>query len=90
MRRDFSIYRIRVIISQNIFGGVFMIKKFFGVLVAVLLLNVSICAAAELIIFHTNDMHARVQEADDNGKSIGLAEMAAAVKTVKAQNPATL
>ena len=67
-----------------------MIKKFFGALIAVLLLNMSICAAAEVIIFHTNDMHARVQDTDDNGKSIGLAEMAAAVKTVKAKNSATL
>ena len=39
---------------------------------------------------HTNDMHARVQSSDDNGKSIGLAEMAAAVKSAKAKNPATL
>ena len=67
-----------------------MIKKFFGVLIAVLLLNMSICAAAEVIIFHTNDMHSRIQDTDENGKSIGLAEMAAAVKTVKAKNPATL
>ncbi len=67
-----------------------MVKKFFGVLIALLILNVSICAAAELIIFHTNDMHARVQTSDDSGKSIGLAEMAAAVKAVKAKNPATL
>ena len=67
-----------------------MIKKFFGVLVAVLILNVSICAAAEVVIFHTNDMHARVQDSDDSGKSIGLAEMAAAVKKIKSENPATL
>lgn len=67
-----------------------MVKKFFGVLVALLIFNASICAAAELIIFHTNDMHARVQNTDDNGQSIGLAEMAAAVKTIKAKNPATL
>ena len=31
-----------------------MVKKFFGALIAVFLLNVSICAAAELVIFHTN------------------------------------
>ncbi|MBR4905100.1 MAG: bifunctional metallophosphatase/5'-nucleotidase [Selenomonadaceae bacterium] len=67
-----------------------MIKKFLGALIAVLILNVSICAAAELVIFHTNDMHARVQTTDDGGKSIGLAEMAAAVKEVKSKNPATL
>lgn len=67
-----------------------MVKKFFGVLIALLILNVSICAAAEIVIFHTNDMHARVQSSDDSGKSIGLAEMAAAVKVSKAKNPATL
>ena len=67
-----------------------MIKKFFGVLIALMIFNVSICAAAELIIFHTNDMHSRIQDTDDSGKSAGLAEMTAAVKTVKAKNPATL
>lgn len=67
-----------------------MIKRFFAVLIAVFLFNASICAAAELIIFHTNDMHARIQDTDDGGQSIGLAQMAAAVKTVKAKNPATL
>ena len=67
-----------------------MVKKFFGVLIAVLILNMSICAAAELIIFHTNDMHSRIQLGEDNGHIIGLAEMTAAVKTVKAKNPATL
>ena len=67
-----------------------MIKKFFGVLIALLMFNVSICAAAQLVIFHTNDMHSRIQDTDDNKHSIGLAELAAAVKTAKAQNPATL
>ena len=67
-----------------------MIKRFLVALIAVMILNVSICAAAELIIFHTNDMHARVQTTDDSGQSIGLAAMAAAVKEVKSKNPATL
>ena len=67
-----------------------MIKKFFGVLLALMIFNVSICAAAELVIFHTNDMHSRVQDTDDNKHSIGLAEMAAAVKKSKEKNPATL
>lgn len=44
----------------------------------------------ELIIFHTNDMHARVCPDDDRGASIGLPEMGAAVKAVKAEHPATL
>ena len=67
-----------------------MVKKFLGVLVALMFFNSAICMAAELIIFHTNDMHARVQHGDDNGESIGLAGLAAAVKAVKAKNPATL
>lgn len=67
-----------------------MFKKFFGVLIALMIFNTAICAAAELVIFHTNDMHSRIQTADDSGNSIGLAELAAAVKAVKAQNPATL
>ena len=45
---------------------------------------------AELVIFHTNDMHARVSPEDDNGQSIGLAEMSAAVKAAKLKNPGTL
>lgn len=67
-----------------------MIKKFLGVFIVALFMNSAICAAAELIIFHTNDMHARIQSTDDGGKSIGLAEMSAAVKEVKSKNPATL
>ena len=65
-------------------------KRFLVALFAVMILNVSICAAAELVIFHTNDMHARIQTTDDGGASIGLAQMAAAVKEVKSKNPATL
>ena len=44
----------------------------------------------ELIIFHTNDMHCRIINTDDDGKSIGLAEISAAVKAVKKKNPDTL
>ena len=43
-----------------------------------------------LVIFHTNDMHARVMTEDDGGKSIGLAEIVAAVKVSKSKNPDTL
>ena len=46
--------------------------------------------AGELIIFHTNDQHARVSTEDDDGQSIGLAEMSAAVKATKAKNPLVL
>ena len=47
------------------------------------------CLAQELIIFHTNDMHCRIVKGDDDGRSIGLAEITGAVKTVKKKNPAT-
>ena len=46
--------------------------------------------AAEIVIFHTNDMHARVSPEDDNGQTIGLAEFSAAVKAEKIKNPNTL
>lgn len=45
---------------------------------------------AEVVIFHTNDIHARVKAGDDGGATIGLAQMAAAMKAVKAKNPNTL
>ncbi|MBR0061866.1 MAG: metallophosphatase, partial [Selenomonadaceae bacterium] len=67
-----------------------MIKRFLVALVAMMILNVSICAAAELVIFHTNDMHSRIKVTDDRGNSIGIAQIAAAVKEVKSKNPATL
>ncbi len=67
-----------------------MLKKFFVALIALMMFNATICAAAELIIFHTNDMHSRILDTDDGGHSIGLAEISAAVKKVKAKNPATL
>ena len=69
-----------------------MFKKFFNVLIvaAMMIYGSAICAAAQLVIYHTNDMHCRVQNGDDDGNSIGLAEMAAAVKATKATNPATL
>ena len=67
-----------------------MVKKFFGVLLALMIFNVTVCFAAELVIFHTNDMHSRIQSVDDNKNSIGLSELAAAVKKVKSKNPATL
>lgn len=39
--------------------------------------------AAEITFYHTNDLHARVEAGDDNGKSAGLAEIAAVVKEGK-------
>ena len=66
-----------------------MVKKFFCVLFSLMIFNFAVCAAAEVVIFHTNDMHSRIQDTDDGNQSIGLAEMAAAVKTVKKSNSAT-
>ena len=43
----------------------------------------------EIVIFHTNDMHSRVSNEDENGTSIGLAEISAAVNATKAKNPNT-
>ena len=65
-----------------------MFKRIFGMLIAFFILNSAVCFAAELIIFHTNDMHCRVQNIDDDGQSIGLAEISAAVKATKAKNAA--
>lgn len=45
---------------------------------------------AELIIFHTNDLHARVSSKDDRGQSIGLAEISAAIKATERDNADTL
>lgn len=63
-------------------------KKFLALLVALIFFTAQV-EAAELVIFHTNDMHSRVLDSDDSNKSIGLAEFAAAIKASKAKNPAT-
>lgn len=71
----------------------FLSAIFVGLLTIILILpNVSEAAdgTAELIIFHTNDMHCRIVNTDDDGKSMGLAEMAAAVKAAKKKNFDTL
>lgn len=47
-------------------------------------------SAAELVILHTNNMNARILNTDEGGKSIGFAEMVAAIKTLKSQNKNTL
>ena len=62
-------------------------------LVTLMMLSKAEAAAngtADLVIFHKNDMHARVSPEDDNGQSIGLAEMSAAVKAAKLENANTL
>ena len=47
-------------------------------------------SVVQLTILHTNDMHGRVLPEDDRGNSIGLPEIAAAVQTIRQQNPGTL
>lgn len=43
-----------------------------------------------ITILHTNDMHSRIKAGDDAGKSMGMAEIAAAVKAERAKNPNVL
>ena len=66
-------------------------KKFIGaiILASIILFTVSV-EAAELVILHTNDFHSRVLNTDDRGESMGLAEMVAAIKTLKAENKNSL
>ena len=65
-------------------------RKFLMAALLLIFFIPQIASAEKIIIFHTNDMHSRILNSDDGGKSIGLAEMAAAVKTVKKQNKITL
>ncbi len=67
----------------------------FAVVFTVFLLPANCLAAAgaddvEITILHTNDMHGRILPEDDGGRSIGLPEIAAAVKAVRQVNPNTL
>lgn len=67
------------------------LKNLFGaVLIASIFLFTATVEATELVILHTNDIHARVMDTDDRGESTGLAWMAAAIKNLKAQNPDSL
>lgn len=59
-------------------------------LIATLILFTATVSAAELVIIHTNDFHGRVLNTDNRGKSMGLAEMVAAIKTLKSQNKNSL
>ena len=56
-------------------------------LAATILCNLGMMAeAAEIVIFHTNDMHARASAEDDGKRSAGLAELSAIVKAGRAVN----
>ena len=59
-------------------------------LIATLILFTATVSAAELVILHTNDFHGRILNTDDRGQSMGLAEMVAAIKTLKSQNKNSL
>lgn len=39
-----------------------------------------------ITVMHTNDMHSRVQAGDDNGKSLGIARIAGAARTIRHDN----
>ncbi len=67
---------------SGMFGVLFLLAGFWGM--------PEDAAAEVLTIYHTNDMHARVVDTDDRGHSVGLAEMAAVVKSEKAVHPDTL
>lgn len=67
------------------------LKNFIGVIIltAIFLFSVTV-EAAEIMILHTNDIHARILNTDDRGKSMGLAEMTAAIKKLRSENPNSL
>lgn len=66
-----------------------MAKNFSLLIISLIFLFPQFASAEEVIIFHTNDMHSRILNTDDKGKSIGLAEMSAVVKFTKSQNKNT-
>ena len=66
-------------------------RRLFGaILLASILLFSATVQAAEILILHTNDIHARILNTDDSGKSMGLAEMTAAIKKLRKENPNSL
>ena len=66
-------------------------RKLFGVIIlASIILFTATVQAAELLIVHTNDFHGRVLNTDDRGQSMGLAEMVAAIKKLRAENSNSL
>lgn len=59
------------------------IKIFALAVVLLIFFAPQLVSAEQIIIFHTNDMHCRILRDDDDGKSIGLAEITAAVRKTK-------
>lgn len=66
-----------------------MFKKIFLLAMMTIFLFTPKTFAEDLIIFHTNDMHSRILKGDDNGTTIGLAEISGAVQAMKKNNPNT-
>ena len=67
-----------------------MKSKFFILLTIITLMIGTICEAATLTIYHTNDMHSRISSDDEGGESIGLAEISAVVRNAKQSDRNTL
>lgn len=68
----------------------FSAVKIFMIIIFMLAIFVQNVEASKLVILHTNDFHARVNNTDDRGKTIGLPEISAAVNFEKLKNPNTL
>ena len=51
---------------------------------------VGVCNASTITLYHTNDMHSRINSTDENGETIGLAEMSSLIKAAKQSDPNTL
>lgn len=67
------------------------LKKLFCVFVTALLVYLPLSTfAEEIVIYHTNDIHARILDSDDKNQSIGFAYVSAYVKNARAQNKNTL
>ena len=63
-----------------------VLQKFLGLFVAAIFFTViSTASAADLLIFHTNDIHGRILPTDEQGKTIGYAETAGAVDFFRAK-----
>lgn len=67
------------------------LRKFFTFFIAAVFALLPLQTfAEEIVIFHTNDMHARVLPTDDSKKSIGIATLSAYVKNARKEDENTL
>lgn len=61
------------------------------ILMTLLMLMIGVvCEAANVTIYHTNDMHSRISSDDENGETIGLSEISAVVRAAKQADSNTL